>query len=1646
MDLNTKNDANNLLNIGVDPNLHPLLAATSILPTSSLPVTQTQIYAPSYNLLVGDAPIRITANSKLFSNPITMLSGSQNSLTNLFSTALLSTTATRDTLLNPVVTTTTIAQPLRTVTTALVVAAPLQPIHNFAIQAGGIVTFNGKSDLDGNPLDLSDDAFVYAGKGFTLNGNSVLPVQRDAAGNALKDSTGKLRLIDQALVVAPGYLQSSVNGNNNYTNLNPPQIVAQQTIDVPSYAVIKQQELTNRIPAGAATVTFNIQLNPINNATQWGQKFPPAGTATQPTVVRVTNGGLNIPANVNLSNYIITVDSGDINFNGTSNLTNVVLVANSGNVNLNQIQTENSSILANGRINANNTAKFGGKTLLANGTGDITFNKAITGTTTVQNLQVVSQGRITFNDTATVRGNFHSMGTFSANGTADIFGTVASQADIVFNRNSTFTYTNTGNTDTTPPTITAKLALDTGASNSDSITNDRTITGKVTDVSPIASFKAGFNATPVASWQNVTTSLQADGTFTFNPTQLNQIYGGIIPDGSHTLRLSATDSFGNQSSFDYVFTLDTTVAAPTLQLATASDTGASNSDKITKINTPTITGTGEIGATIKLTEGTLILGQTTVGTDGKWQVISNALANGTHSLIATATDLAGNISTASAPLSLVIDTIAPQLTLTNSITANPLKNNAKLTGTVNGTGSNLASINYAWDNSTTLIPITPSATGGFDQQLDFTGIANGAHAIAISATDIAGNVATTSYNVNVAVDKIAPIITTKLATDTGSSNTDKITFNPTISGTITDASNVTGFTASFDGINYVNILAQKQTDGTFTLAKAQLETIAGKALIDGNYTLHLIATDEFGNASLNYDTSFTLDTTIAVPANLKLAASSDTGASNSDNITKINTPVITGTGEIGATIKIAEGTFILGQTTVASDGTWQIATSALTNGTHSLTASALDIAGNISAASAPLSLVIDALLPQLTLTTPIDASPLQNNAKLLGSIDSTGSNLTSINYRWDNSTTLIPIVTSATGGFNQGLNFSGISNGTHTVTIIATDVAGNTLTSTYNVNVNVDNIAPIVNLQLASDTGSSVSDKITNNPAIAGKVTDPSGISTVTVSLNAGFTNNKNITTSLQSDGSFSLDQATLTQLNGGTLPDGNYQFYLQATDTFGNTTTPQTLAFQLLTTATLPTNVQLLASSDTGASNSDKITKNNQPIIQGNGKAGDTIQLLEGNVLVGTTIVGNDGNWQINSSALTDGTHSLIAKAIDVAGNISANSTPVNIQIDSLAPQLTLNQVLDNATLVNNAKLTGIVNGSGSNLTSVSYQWDNSGNPILISPNATGNFDQGLDFTGINNGVHILTITATDTAGNIIVKNYNVNTALDKVAPVITAQLANDTGASNSDKITFNPTISGTVSDASQIAGFKASFDGVNYVSILSQKQADGTFTLDKTQLATVAGTPLVDGNYTLHLIATDEFGNTSQNYDAAFTLDTTITIPGNLKLATTSDTGASNSDNITKINTPTITGTGEIGATIKLTEGTVLIGQTTVGTDGTWQIASSQLTNGNHSLTATAIDLAGNISNGSAPLALVIDALLPQLTLTTPIDLNPLASTAKLSGNIDGTGSNLASINYHWDNSNTLIPITPNATGGDSNWSKTGGIRSQSHLRSQR
>ena len=86
-------------------------------------------------------------------------------------------------------------------------------------------------------------------------------------------------------------------------------------------------------------------------------------------------------------------------------------------------------------------------------------------------------------------------------------------------------------------------------------------------------------------------------------------------------------------------------------------------DHITNDNTLTLTGTAEAGSTVKLYDGATLLGNAVASGTGAWSYTTAALANGAHSLTATATDAAGNTGVASSALAVTIDTSAPAVDL-----------------------------------------------------------------------------------------------------------------------------------------------------------------------------------------------------------------------------------------------------------------------------------------------------------------------------------------------------------------------------------------------------------------------------------------------------------------------------------------------------------------------------------------------------------------------------------------------------------------------------------------------------------------------------------------------------------------------------------------------------------------------------------------------------------------------------------------------------------------------------------------------------------------------------------------------------------------------------------------------------------------------
>ena len=170
----------------------------------------------------------------------------------------------------------------------------------------------------------------------------------------------------------------------------------------------------------------------------------------------------------------------------------------------------------------------------------------------------------------------------------------------------------------------------------------------------------------------------------------------------------------------------------------------------------------------------------------------------------------------------------------------------------------------------------------------------------------------------------------------------------------------------------------------------------------------------------------------------------------------------------------------------------------------------------------------------------------------------------------------------------------------------------------------------------------------------------------------------------------------------------------------------------------------------------------------------------------------------------------------------------------------------------------------------------------------------------------------------NFLTEVLNGCSSADTDSPIISAELLNDTGADDTDNITSDPTIIGTVTDASEIVSLTAGFNETSvedFVDITAEVSESGTFELDQELLEEILGDTLTNDTYTLKLQGTDEHDNSSSILELEFTLDLDVEAPV-VSAELLNDTGADDTDNITS--DPTIIGTvTDAGEIVSLTAG---------------------------------------------------------------------------------------------------------------------------------
>jgi hypothetical protein len=382
------------------------------------------------------------------------------------------------------------------------------------------------------------------------------------------------------------------------------------------------------------------------------------------------------------------------------------------------------------------------------------------------------------------------------------------------------------------------------------------------------------------------------------------------------------------------------------------------------------------------------------------------------------------------------------------------------------------------------------------------------------------------------------------SSDTGVSDSDDLTNDSTPTITGTTEPNATVVITDEDGNEIGSAIADE--NGEYSITTSVLD--------EGSHDLTITVTDEAGN-SASATQNVTIDTQIDTPQ-ADLADSSDTGVSDSDDLTNDSTPIITGTTEPNATVVITdEDGNEIGSAIADENGEYSITTSVLDEGSHDLTITVTDEAGN--SASATQNVIID------TVTTSSVNISDESNDDVINNLEKTtsdisgdveaGSIINSISVTDGLNTVAVDsndIILNSDGSFSvENVDLSSLEDGELTLVVISTDPAGNTVSSQDTIfkdtSSDVDN-----NLTMRITT----SDEDTNDLEVGHVSTTLSGVDADAASVEITFsdgTNSITVTALNDGNGNWSIEDTDLS-----TLSDGNITVNAIVTDIAGNTTT----------------------------------------------------------------------------------------------------------------------------------------------------------------------------------------------------------------------------------------------------------------------------------------------------------------------------------------------------------------------------------------------------------------------------------------------------------------------------------------------------------
>ena len=1088
--------------------------------------------------------------------------------------------------------------------------------------------------------------------------------------------------------------------------------------------------------------------------------------------------------------------------------------------------------------------------------------------------------------------------------------------------------------------------------------------------------EAGQTVTISLNGKIYTTTVDDSGNWTWTVPSAD-LAG--LKDGDASVQVSVTNVNGNSASAGREYSVDAT--APSVTINTLATDDILNAAEAKSDLTVSGSSSAEAGQTVTVS----LNGKdytTTVSADGSWTLNVPAsdvaaLTDGSVTVTASVSDKAGN--PASVDHTLTVDVTVPAVTI-NTVAGDDVINLAEhsqahiISGTATGAAAgDKVTVTIGGQTYTTVLDAAGNWSVGVPASV-ISGLSDGSVTVTASVTDAAGNTGTGTHNVT--VDTGLPSVSFNAISDDNVLNAVEKGQDLRVSGTSANLAEGTVVAVTLNGKNYT---ATTAADGTWSLTVPAAD-LAG--LGEANYTLSASATNGVGNsvsntANLLVDTALPGVTINTVAGdNVINAAEVAAGQTLSGKVTN---------AEAGNTVTVTIG----GNTytaTVQSDLTWSVnvpetVLTALGNG--DLTVSATVTNGHGNTGTGEREVVIDASLPGLRVDTVagddvINSIEHTQNLIVSGTSDGLAAG-TTLTVTVNGKTYAASVL--ADGSWSAAIpaaDVAAFAAGTVTVTVAGQSAAGNPVTISHDVTVDLAAVAISIDA-IATDDVINAAEKGADL-VLSGSTSNVEENQTVTVTFGG-----KTYTAKVDADGNWT---ATVPSADLAGLKDGDASVQVSVTNAHGNIASA---GREYSVDATAPTVTIDTVAGDNVINGSEAAAG---VAISGTttAEAGQTVTVTLGGKSY-TAQVQQGGVWSVNVpgsdlTALADSGYTVQVSVSDAAGNpgsagktITLDTTPPTVSFNVVAGDDVINSVEHGQAQIVSGSATGANVGDKVVITLGSYQY-------TTTVDASGNWSVGVPasvISALTDGTVTLSATITDSAGNSSTQTHDVVVNTASVALTVNTLSGDD--VINAAEAGSSLVINGSSAQFASGTQVTVTLNGKIYTATI---QSDGTWTT--TVPAADVGT-LADGaRYQVSVSAQDSAGN-SASATHGISVDTTAPV---VSIGTLSVDDMLNASEAQQPLTVHGSSSAEAGQTVTVTLG----GKTytaLVGSDGTWTLDVpaadlATLSQGALTVTASVNDKAGN--SGQTTHTLTVDTVAPTVTISTVADDDIVNNAEQLAG----------------------------------------------------